>query len=174
MSVSPGSAHCGEGSLADRSGVKGCLRWTCADCNHAERIASMRVPLSWLKDFVDITVPLDDLDPPPDHGGVGGRAMSNTLGPIGSETSCLWARCSKSNPIPMPSGWCWRRWTMATARRRRWSPARPICGRASAARKWRLRSRGPSCSMAIAPRHSRQTPHAHHHSWGGIGWHGLL
>ena len=27
----------------------------------AERVVSMRVPLSWLKDFVEITIPLDDL-----------------------------------------------------------------------------------------------------------------
>ena len=52
----------------------------------------MRAPLSWLKDFVDIVIPLDTLVDRMTMAGLevgGGRGI---LGPIGSATSCSSAR----------------------------------------------------------------------------------
>ena len=59
----------------------------------------MRVPLSWLKDFVEIAIPLDDLI----HRMImAGLEVANVehMGTPGNATNCLSVRSLRSSPIP--------------------------------------------------------------------------
>ena len=90
----------------------------------------MRVPLSWLKDFVEITIPLDDLI----HRMImAGLEVANVehIGDTWQRDKLFVGESLRSSPIPMLSASSWPSSSMGRGRHRPWSLAHPICaGRA--------------------------------------------
>ena len=123
----------------------------------------MRIPLSWLREFVDIPVSPEQLAERLTLAGLE-VASIDYIGTVAPEKS-PWAP-ELDKPVPPDSiPWDAERvlvgellevrqhpnadrltvplpWAMATAARWRSSPARPTCGRECVATKWRWRSTG--------------------------------
>ena len=91
----------------------------------------MRVPLSWLKEFVDITLPVEELAERLTRAGLECEGIER----IGVEGADLpWdperiviGRILEVGSIRTRIDWCWRMSIMAPMPHTRLSPERPIC-----------------------------------------------
>ena len=113
----------------------------------------MRVPLSWLKDFVEITIPLDDLIHRLIMAGLEVAHVEH-IGDTWQRDKLFVGEVLEVKPHPNAERLVLAVVEYGQGPPRPWSPGRPISVRASVARKWRSPSRGRSCAMAIAIRHA--------------------
>ena len=84
----------------------------------------MRAPLSWLKDFVDIVIPLDTLVDRMTMAGLEVGGVEH-IGADWQRDKLFVGEVMEVSAHPhVPTGWCWRRWLTARAIPKRWSSGR--------------------------------------------------